>query len=99
MNPLGIIKGVTDFAVSVSVAAIVGNMIKATMPAQAKVISKIAYGVGGVVVAGMVGDYASKYANSQIDVVAKSISDIKTATSELKNELKKDKPTSFLTEQ
>lgn len=73
MNPLLIVKAVTDVVVSVGVGAVVGNAIKAGTPANTHVVKRVAIGIGGFVLSGMVSDYASKYATGVIDNTTASV--------------------------
>ena len=76
MNKLSIFKDVADVVVSIGVSSIVGNAIKMTTDPEAKLLKKIAIGIGGIVLSGMVGDLASKYTNQQIDNAVASVSSI-----------------------
>lgn len=67
MNPLGILKGVTEFVVSIGAGAVVGNAIKASTPRDLKLIPKVSIAIGGFVLSNMVGDMAAKYAAKSID--------------------------------
>lgn len=79
MNPLGILKVLTDVAVSTSVGAVVGNAVKASTPANASLAQKISITVGGFVLSGLVGSFASEHATEQIDVTTEQVKQFKTA--------------------
>lgn len=63
------IKAVAGFSVSIGAGIIVGNLINATTPIDAKKITKFFIMVGGGAIGGMVGDKAAEYVNEQIDDV------------------------------
>lgn len=79
MNPMTIVKGVVDLAVSAGAGAVVGNAIKMSTPADAKKIQKISIAVGGFVLSGLVGAQASKYATEQIDTTLAQIKEVKAS--------------------
>lgn len=78
MNPLGIIKTVSDIVVSVGAGAVVGNAIKATTPLDLTLVKKISLGVGGFVLSSMAGSYASKYVTDQIDSTTNQLKELKS---------------------
>lgn len=78
MNPLGIIKAASDLVVSLGAGAVVGNAIKASTPANLKLIQRIGIGVGGFVLSSMVGAQAAKFANEQIDGAVEDLQEIKS---------------------
>lgn len=67
MNPLSLIKSVSEIVVSIGVGAVVGNAIKASTPSTVTTLQKVMIGVGGFVLSGMVGDMATKYTSDSID--------------------------------
>lgn len=67
MNKLDLFKGATEFVVSIGVSAIVGNAIKLTTGPKVKLPKKIAIGIGGIVLSGMVAEMATTYADKKID--------------------------------
>lgn len=79
MNPMTIVKSVVDLAVSAGAGAVVGNAIKQSTPANAKLVQKISIGVGGFVLSGLVGAQASKYATEQIDTTIEQIKAVKAS--------------------
>lgn len=73
MKKLDILKSASGLIVSAGAGAIVGNAIKMTTPADAKIMNKICIGVGGFVLSSMVGDLASKYTADSIDDAAENL--------------------------
>lgn len=67
MNAIPIAKMAAEIVVSFGAGAVVSNAIKMSTPANARRFQKVAIGVGGFVLSGMVGDYAVKYATENID--------------------------------
>jgi len=91
MNPLNLIKTVTEIVVSVGVGAVVGNTIKLTTPAGTHVLKRVAIGVGGFVLSSMISDKASTYATTTIDETVEKIKKlIKPETPEVESELTVD---------
>lgn len=74
MNKLDLVKVGTELIVTYGVSSLVGNAIKLSTDPKTKVFKKIAIGIGGFVVAQMVGDLAGKYATDQIDDLATQVS-------------------------
>lgn len=79
MNPMTIVKGIVDLAVSAGAGAVVGNAIKQSTPADVKTINKISLAVGGFVLSGLVGAHASKFATDQIDSTIAQIKEVKAS--------------------
>ena len=73
MNPLNLIKVVTEITVSVGVGSIVGNTLKQATPANAHILKRISMGIGGFVLSSMISAKASKYATDQIDETVEKI--------------------------
>lgn len=76
MNKLGIVKDIADIVVSIGVSSIVGNAIKLTTDPEAKLPKKIAIGIGGIVLSGLVSEAAQKYANVKIDNAAETVTTV-----------------------
>ena len=76
-DALSLVKNVTTLVVSAGVGAVVGNAIKASTPEDLKILQKISIGVGGFVLSGMVGSFASKYADEQIDTTVSQFTELK----------------------
>jgi hypothetical protein len=85
MNFFGAAKLLTDLVVSAGVGSVVGNAIKASIPLEAKIIQRISIGIGGFVLSGMVGDFASKYAREKLEEFVTQIKETKTSIAELRN--------------
>jgi hypothetical protein len=77
MNPLNLVKIVTELFVSVGVGSIVGNTIKNATPENASRFKKISIGVGGFVLSSMISSKATKYATDQIDETVEKIKKFK----------------------
>lgn len=91
MNPLNLVKTVTEVVVSVGVGAIVGNVIKASIPANTHVLKRAAIGVGGFVLSSMITDKATKYATDTIDDTVDKIKKfVKPENTQLEFELNVD---------
>lgn len=88
MGPLTIIKSVSELVVSIGAGAVVGNAIKVSTPETAKIIQKIAIGVGGAVLSSMVGDLAAKYATGQIEDAAGKVNNFWSKAKEKPEEVK-----------
>lgn len=82
MKKLDVLKSVTGLIVSAGAGAIVGNTVKMSTPADAKIINKICIGVGSVVLSSMVGDMAAKYTADTIDETAENIKNAMNPQSE-----------------
>lgn len=76
-DALSLVKNVTCLIVSAGVGAVVGNAIKASTPEELKILQKISIGVGGFVLSGMVGNFASKYTDEQIDSTVSQFTELK----------------------
>lgn len=91
---LEVIKLVTDAVVSTSVGMVVGNTIKATLPANMGLVKKIGVGIGGMVISSMVGDHGGKYITDKIDETVSEYKKMRTASyivpEESSDEEKKD---------
>lgn len=79
MNPLALVKNVITTVVSIGVGTIVGNVVKQSTPADAKIVQKICVGVGSFVLSCMVGGYASKYAEEETVTTIEQIKVLKAA--------------------
>ncbi len=77
MNPLNLIKTVTELMVSVGVGSIVGNTIKNATPTNAHIVKRISMGIGGFFLSSMVSSKVSKYATETIDETAEKIKSIR----------------------
>ena len=73
MNWIKIAKGLTSFVVSAGVSTIVTNVVRATTPRNIGLLNKIAIGVGGLALSGLVADQAVKYVEKEIDEVLTSL--------------------------
>lgn len=91
MNPLSVFKFVASTAASLGSATIVGNFIKASMPAQTKLIAKIGIVVGGVAISSMVGDAVGNYVEREIDGLVQVKDSIKNASSLVKEQIAETK--------
>lgn len=69
MKKVEIVKAATAIVVSIGVGAIVANVIKCTTPSDVKRVMKVCINLGGFVLASMVSDMASTYAEEKIDEV------------------------------
>ena len=67
MSKLGLLKVGTELVVSIGVSAIVGSAINQIAGPNLKLPKKLAVGVGGVVLSGMIADMATTYADVKID--------------------------------
>jgi hypothetical protein len=90
MNPFPIVKLAAELLVSFGAGAVVTNTIKVTTPSNAKLIQKIAIGVGGFVLSGMVGEAAVKYANTSIE---NGVAQVKDAKAKIEAQKKENPPT------
>jgi hypothetical protein len=81
-NYLDAAKLVSKLVVSTGVAAVVGNVVKSTTPADAKLHKKICILVGTAVISNLVTGIATKNVDSKIDDVAAAAKD---ATDHIKN--------------
>lgn len=79
MNPIALARTAAGLVVSAGAGAIVSNAIKASTPANAKIIQKISIGIGGFVLSNMIGDMATKYANDNIDTAVNTFKQAKEA--------------------
>jgi mannitol-specific phosphotransferase system IIBC component len=70
MFTLKLVKGIAGFVASMSVGAVVSNVIVATTPKNLTTINRIAVGIGGFVLSSMVADAASEYVKNQIDEIS-----------------------------
>lgn len=68
-----IVKSIVGLGASIGVGTVVGNVVKATTPANISKFGKIATVVGSVVLTGMVGIAAEKYTDGQIDKIAEFV--------------------------
>lgn len=74
MNWLGVTKSLLGMITSIGVGNIVGNVVKATTPANLNTFNKITIQVGTFVISGLVATHAVNYVNSEIDSIAAQIS-------------------------
>lgn len=86
MDPISIVKTVTQIAVSIGTSAVVTNAIKATTPATLSRGSKIAVAIGSVAVSSMIGDKVGKYVVEQIDDLRNQFKKTQIETPEDSNE-------------
>lgn len=78
MNILGIVKPVTTVIASLGVGAVIGNVIRTTTPVGIGPVSKVAVGVGTLVLTTVLGDLAAKSVHDTIDKSVESIDEIKS---------------------
>lgn len=67
MKILDLAKGALSLVISFGVGTIVGNLIKHTTPVDVGKLTGYAIKIGALVLSGVAGDAASKYAEDQID--------------------------------
>lgn len=84
VNILGIIKGVSELAVSAGVGVVVGNMVKATTPYDLNKFQKVMVAVGGFGLSGVLGDLSAKHISKQIDGYAERVNEIFHPSQEVK---------------
>lgn len=65
-------KMIIGTTASLGTGAIIGNLVKATTPADLRLMPKIFIGTGTTVLGMMVGDMVSKYVEEQIDTIVDS---------------------------
>lgn len=82
INILGVLKGVTELAVSAGVGVIVGNLVKATTPEDTSRYTKVLTAIGGYGLAGVLGDLAAKHVSSSIDGYSEKVHSILHPTKE-----------------
>ena len=75
MKKMEAVKAVAALVVSAGVGFIVSNIVKATTPADTKVIVKICIGIGSFVLAGLVSDAATDYTEKTIDEAVEMVKD------------------------
>jgi hypothetical protein len=85
MNPLAIIKAVSDLVVSTSVGYVVGNAVKTVTPTTLTKIQKIQTVVGGAVLAGATGAVSAKFVRDEIDNMAATIAEAKALKQAVKS--------------
>lgn len=73
-----LIKAAATLIVSAGVGAVVTNAVKATTPADLKIVNKILVMTGTVIASHAVSDVAAKYTTGQIEEIGKSIKEFKT---------------------
>jgi hypothetical protein len=86
MNLVNLSKGIAEIVVSAGAGAIVGNTIKATLPAKQLGVFNLTrplMAIGGLVLSNMVGEAAAKYATDSIDKAAEQVKNIKNAVDEV----------------
>lgn len=86
MQKLDIFKTVLDAAVSSGVGSIVGNHIKASTPADANKLTKATTIVGGLVLSGAAGSWATGYARGQVDQTAAQLQALRGAVKAAKQD-------------
>lgn len=84
MNKVEVIKTIANFAVTAGVSSVVTNLVNATTPGGLKLGPRVLVTIGGVAVAWVVSDLASKYICDQIDNVVV----VKDAVVEIVDDLK-----------
>lgn len=70
VSKLGIVKGVTEIAVSMGVSVVIGNLIKETTPLNANKFQKVMVSIGGYTLGGLLGDMAAQRVIKQVDELA-----------------------------
>lgn len=78
MEKIKIVKMVLGVIVSVGVGAIISNVIKTSTPIRVKPIMKACMYIGGVMLSGLVGDQAVKYAEQKVDEIVILVKDMVT---------------------
>lgn len=76
------LKFAAQYAASISVSAVVGNLIGVKIPANAKPLTKASLALGTLILSGMASDMAMKYVETQIQEVADTIVLTKAAVEE-----------------
>jgi len=77
MDKLELIKNTAELVVSFSVGTVIGNVIKATTPAEISKYQKGMIWIGSFVLGGMVGELAAKHTSKQIDQIAEGVAKVK----------------------
>lgn len=90
MKKLELIKAGIGLVVSVGVGAIVGNVVKATTPADVKTLTKLCIAAGSLVLTGVAGDMASKYTEEQIDSVVDGVKEVININTEEQEEFEEE---------
>ena len=81
--------GVLGF-ISVGVGALVKNNLSNNMPAGQKPLMKVAMGLGGLVIANMIVDKTSAYADAKIDDMVETTVDVVNAIVESEQALEQE---------
>jgi len=71
MNWKLIVKDVISFCASTGVSTVVSNIVSATMPKDAKLITKVSTAVGGFVLSAMISSKASEFIEVEFDKLVK----------------------------
>lgn len=72
-----ILKNTLPVVASVGAGAVVGTVLKTFTPADAKILTKVSFGVGSIVLTSMAGDMAAKYVDKYIDSTVEEVTTIK----------------------
>lgn len=75
---VGITKLAAGLVVSTGVGTIVGNVLRNTVPADAKLVRKISTYVGAAALSAMVANQATVFVEGQIDGYANAVTELKS---------------------
>ena len=67
MSKIEMVKAIGGIVVSVGVAAIMGNLVKATTPVNTSLIGRVCILIGGAVLTDMVTDVAAEHAEKKMN--------------------------------
>lgn len=85
MNPVSIAATVITGLVSTGAGAVVGNAIKASTPANATLVKKVALGVGGLALSSLTGAAAARHTGEKIGETLDEIQQVRRLFSKKKD--------------
>lgn len=87
MKTVTVLKKILPPVASIATGAVVGTVLKAFTPLEAKTITKISFGIGSFVLISIAGDAAAKYTEGYIDEVNSDINTLKAAIADAKDNI------------
>lgn len=83
MKIVPILKNTLPVVASIGAGAVVGTVLKNFTPIDAKILPKISFSVGAIVLTSMAGDMAATYVDKYIDNTVEQVNAVKNVIDEV----------------
>lgn len=72
------VKVIVGSASSIGAGTVISNIVKATTPETVTMVGRISITIGTVVISGMIGEMAAKYATGEVDKIFTWVKSVNT---------------------